>query len=331
MARSDVTLDPLVSVVIPTRNRAGLLAGALESVASQSHRPLEVIVVDDGSTDETAQVFEAWRLQQSRDRRLTVRMVRSDEVGANAARNLGCEEATGELVAFLDSDDRWDRRKVACQVQRLNERPQAAGVYCGVQNRRLDTGEVASPPPRSYPEGDLLRQLLVCDVTAPTSCWLLRLACLEEVGGFDERLPARQDWDLWIRLAEKYKIVAVPQVLVDEGQHPGERIRSNPTRELLAHRMIFQKHRSTRKSLPLSVTLAAQSAMFRRRGRVMFHHGLSWPRAFSWGIAAVAVWPFDFDSYAFLAGMLLPGAVRRPLHRGWNRVFGATPFSIRSH
>jgi glycosyltransferase involved in cell wall biosynthesis len=321
----------LLSVVIPVRNREDLIVGALESVNAQTYRPIEIIVVDDGSADKTKQVAETWASNICVGDRFSTTVVVSGGKGANAARNLGCQNANGELIAFLDSDDRWLPKKSELQVALLELRPSAGGAYCGLQNCDLDSGMLENPQPRNYPQGNLLRFLLVRDVTAPTSCWMVKRTCIEEIGGFDESLQARQDWDLWIRFAQRYEIIAVPEVLVIEGSHAGERIRSDPSRELSAHVELLRKYEPLRASQPFWVRLAARASLYKRRGRVMHHQGLSRSKAFLWGVGSIVVWPFDFDAYAALAGMLLPGNIRRLIHRKWNDVFGATRFNISSH
>jgi hypothetical protein len=148
---------------------------------------------------------------------------------------------------------------------------------------------------------------------------------------FDVSLPARQDWDMWIRLSSQYEIGCVPEVLVEMGEHSGERVRSDPDREISAHKTIFKKYTYLRKQFPFWVGLAARSAMYRRRGRVYLHRKGSRLQAAGYQILAIVVWPFAFDSYAALLGAILPGGLRSRLHVVWNGVFGRTKFGIRSH
>lgn len=173
--------------------------------------------------------------------------------------------------------------------------------------------------------------MLIHDVTEATSAWVVRKKCFTEVGYFDISLPARQDWDMWIRLSEKYSIGVVPEVLVDLGNHGGERVRSNPTREIEAHKRIFEKYREIRRRHPFWVSLAARSAMYRRRGRVYFHRGISVPKALMMQIMAIVVWPFAFDSYAALAGIFLSKSLRAVIRVSWNKVFGKSGLGIKTH
>lgn len=320
-----------VTVVVPVFNRSDFVLYALDSIRHQSFRPIEIVVVDDGSTDDTLQVVREWAKQYAVPQKFVVRWVSQMNQGANAARNRGITEAQGEFIAFLDSDDRWLPEKLAKQIAILTNDVDIGGVYCGVQHVDLSTGAKEEVSPRAYPAGNLLRQLLIHDVTEPTSCWVVRKACFDHVGTFDITLPARQDWDMWIRLSEKYRIGCVPEVLVEQGEHPGERVRSNPQREITAHQVIFQKYKHLRAKFPFWVSMAARSAMYRRRGRVYFHRGISRKSAFRMYLLSIIVWPLAFDSYAALAGILLPKSLREKIHIPWNRVFGKTRFAIKSH
>ena len=320
-----------VSVVVPTYNRSDLVLDTLESICNQSFRPIEIVVVDDGSTDDTLNVVREWAKQNDSFKTLVVRWVSQTNQGANAARNRGIEEAHGEFIAFLDSDDQWLPQKLAKQITIFRKDNAVGGVYCGMRNVDLNTGEKDEVTPRAYPEGNLLRQLLIHDVTEATSSWVVRRKCFEQVGTFDISLPARQDWDMWIRLSAKYCIGCIPEVLAELGNHSGERVRSNPQREIVAHQLIFQKYRHLRAKFPLWVSLSARSAMYRRRGRVYFHRGLSKKSAFQMYLLSIIVWPLTFDTYAALVGMILPKRFRQKIHIAWNQLFGKTCFAIKSH
>jgi len=321
-----------VSAVVPTHNRSALLINALESIRNQSYRPIEIVVVDDGSTDDTAEIFHEWANRHDNPELLTARLIcGQSNQGANTARNRGIAESRGEFIAFLDSDDQWLPQKLSKQIPILQQNEDIGGVYCGMRNIDLTTGEKETDSPRAYPEGDLLRQLLIHDVTEATSAWVVRKECFSRVGKFDVSLPARQDWDMWIRLSEKYRIGCVPEILVEQGNHPGERVRSKTHREIEAHQTIFNKYAFLRIGFPFWVSLQARSAMYRRRGRVYFHRGISGKKAFVMYLLAILVWPFNFDSYAAFIGMILSTELRRKIRSKWNRVFGRTRLAIKTH
>ena len=322
--------NPLVSIIVPVYNRADLVIIAMESVLNQTYRPIELIVVDDGSTDDTHDRVIKWAESHNNMPGFEAYCLHQANKGGNAARNFGIQHAKGELVAFIDSDDRWLPEKLEKQIPLFFNNLEVGGVYCGLRYFDVLTGEPAPLETREYLQGNLLRELLVRDVTEGEPCWVVRKECLDQIGLFDETLPARLGWDLWIRLAEKYKIACVPEILVMAGNHPGERIRSNPHRELEGHKMIFEKHANLRKRFPITVRLEARSALYRRRGRVYFHRGISWPKAILYQLIAILAWPFCFDSYAALVGILIPKKIRQKIHITWNKIFAKTPFAIRS-
>lgn len=318
----------LVSAVIPTYNRAHLVTDALDSVAAQSYRPLEIVVVDDGSADDTRTVVADWAAAHPG---LPLRYVAQANAGGNVARNRGVAEATGDYVAFLDSDDLWAADKIARQMALIDAQPGLGAVYCGIYESVIETGETRPMEPRGWPEGDILADLLVRDGTAPTSAWLVRRDLFDLAGPFDASLRARQDWDMWIRLAQHTRIGAVKAGLVDLRHHDGPRTISDPARELTAHREILRKYAPLRRRAGLRVRLAARATFHRRAGRVALHHRRRPLTALGHYLTAIALWPVAPDSYAALLGLILPPALRRPLRRVWNGVFGRTPLAIRNH
>lgn len=194
----------LVSVVIPTRNRAGRLAEAVASVLAQSHDPIEVVVVDDASDDDTPAVIRA--LVESDPR---IRSVRHPEPrGAQAARNAGIRDARGPVVAFLDDDCVWLPTKLEKQLAALDDR--RGVVYCRHAIRHGDAWVVEGEPDATRdPVGGLLRKNYI-----GTYSVLVRRDLLDAVGGFDEAMPRLQDWDLMLRLARHTRFAYVPEVLV---------------------------------------------------------------------------------------------------------------------
>ncbi len=321
----------LISIVVPTYNRAQLIAEALDSIVSQSYRPLEIIVVDDGSTDETEDVLRRWGDLNEKENDLALHTIYQPNQGGNVARNRGIAEARGRYIAFLDSDDRWHPSKLGKQLAVFVGDQGIGGVYCGVQHVDLETGRITEPARRSYPQGNILDQMLIKDVTAPTSTYVVRREVFEKVGTFDVELQARQDWDMWIRLAADCEIGCVARALVDYREHPGPRTATDPDREINAYKRIMQKYASLRAGRSLTVRQAAKAAYYRRMGRVHFHYKQAWLSALQYNLRAIVAWPFVFDSYAALAGLFLPSGLRHKLHREWNRVFGKTRLAIRSH
>ena len=184
----------LVSVIIPTYNRAALLTETINSVLAQTYPAVEIIVVDDGSTDNTAEVVAGYG-----DR---VIYLQQENQGETVARNRGIQESKGVYLSFLDDDDLIFPTKIEKQVHVFAECPQISVVYC----RHYHVDEKANPLGKAglLPEGDVLLPLALGDFIwsgAP----LIRRECVEAVGGYDANLPWRgkygEDWDLWLQLA----------------------------------------------------------------------------------------------------------------------------------
>ena len=188
-------MRPRISVIIPTYNRADLLARAIASVHSQEGATdrfdLEVIVADDASTDDTVAVVG--RSQASRYLRAAV------NAGTSAARNLGMRAATGDFVAFLDDDDAWLPWKLRRQLAVLEEDPELSAVY-GQEIKKSDTELYVWPDAPECPSGWIFKSLLrSCPVN--TSSILIRRAALDRAGYFDEALRCWEDYDMWLRIA----------------------------------------------------------------------------------------------------------------------------------
>jgi glycosyltransferase involved in cell wall biosynthesis len=184
-----------VSVVIPTYNRAAFLPEAVESVLKQTFRDFELIIVDDGSTDNTAEI-----VRTIRDRR--IRYISQDNRGVAAALNAGWRAAFGEFIGRLDSDDVWLPTLLQELVSTLDANVSLGLVYARAQwmdARGRVLPQILGAPLR-FP-GETLKSLLYGDSVCPMAV-VFRRECVERAGGYDENLIGNEDWDLWIRMAE---------------------------------------------------------------------------------------------------------------------------------
>ena len=213
---------PEVSIVIPTHNRSAFISDAVESALRQTYRDREVIVVDDGSTDDTL-----GRLSRFGDR---IRIVRKEQGGSASARNLGIREARGTWIAFLDSDDIWIDMKTEVQMGfagRHPEFPWLAASYWKLEGGRefLRT--------RAGRSGNLFRQTWEKNFVR-TSTVMVRKECFQKVGPFREELPINQDLDLWLRLARQFPLGYLSEPLALYRHHPGGK-----SRDVLRSRKIY--------------------------------------------------------------------------------------------
>lgn len=198
-----------VSVIIPTYNRASKLMDAIKSVLNQTYFNIEVLVVDDGSTDNTKDMVES--IEDKRIRYIKL----PENMGASAARNAGAQYAESEIIAFEDSDDLWKVDKLEKQMAYWKEHPEFSMIYCQYTMHMSDATCIA-PNKEWYGEfeGDIFPWLLLRN-TVGTPTMLMYRECFLEVGGFDTTMRSLEDWDFAIRFAEKYMIGYVEEPLVD--------------------------------------------------------------------------------------------------------------------
>ena len=208
-----MTYFPMVSVIIPTYNRAEMLPGAIDSVLGQDYPYFELIVVDDGSTDETPRLLERYK------DRITV--MRRENAGVSAARNLGIGEAKGELIAFLDSDDYWMAEKLSIQAAWFEKNPMA--MICQTEEIWMRNNRRVNPKVKHKKRaGDIFIPSLSLCLVSPSAV-MVRRELFNEVGLFDPDLPACEDYDLWLRVACRFPVGLIEKPLaVRRGGHAGQ-------------------------------------------------------------------------------------------------------------
>ncbi|MFQ5792847.1 MAG: glycosyltransferase family 2 protein [Acidobacteriota bacterium] len=193
-----------LSVIIPTYNRADAVSRALRSVLGQSRPPDEIVVIDDGSTDETPT-----RIPREFPH---VRFIRQENRGVSAARNRGIREAKGRWLAFLDSDDEWLPRKLERQMDALRRHPEY--LICHSDEIWIRRGRRVNPMKKHEKSGGhLFQRCLPLCIISP-SATVLHRKLFEEVGPFDEFLPACEDYDLWLRVCALHPVLYVDEPLV---------------------------------------------------------------------------------------------------------------------
>ena len=230
----------LVSVVIPTHFRADRLAYAVESVQRQTWRNLEIIVVSDGKDTDTEKLMEAKKCEDSRIVFLEYTPCR----GGNHARNIGIENSKGDFIAFLDDDDIWYEDKIERQIALFERDPRVGLVGCGI--RVIHVERNTSYITLFREKGDLSTEILYYNIIGSTSCVMLRREAIDTCGSFDEAIPSRQDYDLWIRICQKYLVDFVDWVELDYYVHndAGEKVQISKSLDkyLMATEMICNKY-----------------------------------------------------------------------------------------
>jgi glycosyltransferase involved in cell wall biosynthesis len=204
---------PRVSVIIPTYNQARYLSAAVRSVLSQTYGDLELIVVNDGSTDNTRQ--EVAGFSDSR-----VRYIYQENRGLSAARNTGILASAGEYIALLDSDDVWLPRKLELQVEFLDSCSETALVYSDAYLFDDQTGDITGKflDGKGVFSGKVLRHLLSIQFIKPSTA-VIRRSVFKTVGAFDESIGEVQDRDMWLRIARQFNIEGIDMPLVKVRSH----------------------------------------------------------------------------------------------------------------
>lgn len=220
----------LVSVVIPAFNGAEFIGQTIESILAQTWPAVEVLVVDDGSTDGTPEVVERFGDH--------VRLLQQKNSGTPAARNLGLKHAKGEFFAVLDQDDLWLPQKLARQIPRFREDPKIGLVYARIEFVLLSTGTVTDT---YFPADELNVHDLLGHKVLPVQTMLFRRSALDQIGPFDVSLPGTDDWDIGIRMAAEFRMLGIDEVLGRVGLH-GEQQGRNAPRMFQNAMRVLEKH-----------------------------------------------------------------------------------------
>jgi len=235
-------VDPsFVSVVLPTFNGRDRIAAAIESVLSQDHEQLEVLVIDDASTDDTHEV-----VRRIGDPRL--RLLRMEaNAGPYVARDLAITEARGKLIAFIDDDDVWLPGKLRRQVALLTAQPEVSLVHSAVRDVFPDG---ATRLRRLHRKANDYRVNL-CQDRLATSTVVVRRSAVEDAGGFDTSLRAFGDWDLWLRVLREHRAAGIDDPLATINLRPGSIQRGSVEAFERSRKAVLDKHGDELKRLGL--------------------------------------------------------------------------------
>ncbi len=227
-----------VSVVIPTHNRSELLKRSIESALNQDYKLHEIIVVSDGSTDDTDEMMKS----NFENNPLVHYFSYSPNKGGNYARNFGIKESTGDYVAFLDDDDEWHSDKIKKQVEMI-EKDKEIGLVCTAVNNIHVGGKEKHIfiPPAKY---DSSKEIMLKNCIGSTTTVMVKKELFDKVGMFDESLPALQDYDMWFRLCQVTKVGVVETPCVEYYNYENSNQISNNTKKYIdAENAISKKYK----------------------------------------------------------------------------------------
>jgi len=210
--------NPLVSVIIPTYNRGWTLKDAIDSVLTQDFTDFELIVVDDGSTDNTQDILSSYKEK--------IVVLRQDNKGVSSARNRGIVSGSGQFIAFLDSDDLWLSQKLSTQVDFFNANPDV--LICQTEEKWIRNNIRVNPKKRHKKlSGNIFEPSLYLCLVSPSAV-MIKYSLFEKTGMFDESLPACEDYDMWLRVCFRYPVYLIDTPLtIKRGGHADQLSRSS--------------------------------------------------------------------------------------------------------
>jgi glycosyltransferase involved in cell wall biosynthesis len=282
--------SPLVSVVLPTYDRPRRLEGAVESVLQQTYSPIELLVIDDHSPTPAGDVLSDASVDDG-----TLRVIRHEENrGANAARNTGIREATGNYVAFLDDDDRWRPEKISRQVQRFQTTDDDVGVvYTGAEyvyeNHRRTEAYTTS--------GDVTRDILTGAPLGQFSAIAVDAGVIEEAGLPDERFPSWQDREWFLRLSLHCRFASIEEPLTVRFRDADEQITGNfEEKRDVSYPLFLEKHRSLARSYGGRTERLFVASLSRSLGEAALKNGY-YGDAREYLFRSLRYYPFSLDGW----------------------------------
>lgn len=254
-----MTADPLVSVVISAYNAEAFISDTIQSIQAQTYEQFEVIIVDDGSQDRTAEIVRSFAQYDDR-----IRLIQQQNSGVAASRNLAIQHASGQYIAPIDADDIWYPERLSKHVYCLETSDATVGLVYSWSTYLNEAGEIKGYSPFGQlgaVEGNVLAMLVFYNFLDNACTAMFRRECLDRVGFYDCELETCEDWDLYLRIAEQYQFRMVPEYLIGYRQYHGSMSTKCVTMakfyELILSR-IYQRH----PELPLYIRYWANTVFY---------------------------------------------------------------------
>ncbi len=298
-----------VSVIIPCFNYGAYLPRAVTSIINQTWKDWEILIVNDGSTDNTDAIVGTLPVDH-----YPIRYIgRRENRGPSYTRNEGMNAAEGQFLAFLDADDEWYPEKLERQIRLFQDDSSlglvAAGVHLIDENKGIERRYL---PSRFPDRKTLVRSMLMKNVIPATSSVVIRKRCIDDLGGFDEDLRFAEDWDLWLRIASKYGVNFIHEPLIRFYEHP-----NNVSRDILkmseGRKVVIKRHspRLLREGLVRRIDVfRALSYCYLGNARGFQNLGIKRGKMFSNSLKAILLYPAKCDEkddkYQLLIKSLLP-------------------------
>ena len=288
---------PTVEIIMPAYNAAAFLPFALDSVIAQTFTDWRILLVDDGSKDDTAAI--AARYGERLGPRL--RYIYQENRGLPAARNTAIRQAEGEFLALLDSDDVWLPQRLEASLRPFEGQPEVGLTYGLVEGIDLHGATRGRMEPRSYPQGWVAAKIYMREMDLPCPTVTFRRRALEGIGLFDETMRATEDRDLWVRLAQRHKVACVPEIIAQYRASP-QAMTTDPDRMLTAQLRFVEKHYRT-PGCGFWARRVALSGIYRQRAEALANRGLR-RSAVATGLQALALYPFGRKNFRTAGGLM---------------------------
>jgi glycosyltransferase involved in cell wall biosynthesis len=276
-------MNQKVSIIIPTYNSAEYIAETLDSAFAQTYKNCEIIVIDDGSTDNTKEVLQSYMSK--------IKYIYKENGGVSSARNVGIENAEGEYIAFLDSDDIWLPEKLEKQMERFKSEPDLGLVYSDCIRFNENGIEQSKRIVNRYFEGNIFIKLLEGYVL-PTSTVVVKRSCFSIADHFNESLMVSEDYDMWLRISKHYNIGYAKGPLVKYRVRNNGLARSNIDRAYGAQLAVLNKAMNDIDGIP-------DKSNFLRNRFFKFY--------FNWGVSLL-----DIDNFADARNAFLKATKIKP-------------------
>ena len=290
---------PKVDIIIPAYNAAKYLPAAIESVVAQTFEDWRILLIDDGSTDNTAEIVAPYieRLGTK------LKYIRQANGGVSAARNAALRNSSAEFLAMLDADDIWLPCRLDESIKCFEGRPQV-GLSYGSVAFVDQTGVVLKTfdARQRHAEGNIAPYIYMRDVQLPSPTVTFRRSCVDEVGVFDESMRVTEDRDLWLRIALKFEVGFVPTVIAHYRTSPNS-LTTDPDRMLRAQRKFIQKHYRAL-GCGFVARRIALGRIYRQRAEALATRRQRWA-ALGSSLRSLAYDPLDINNIRTAASLLL--------------------------
>ena len=288
-----------VDIIIPAYNAAKYLPQAIESVLAQTFEDWRILLIDDGSTDNTAEVISPFLEQASKK----IKYIKQSNRGLPAARNTAIKNSSAEFLALLDADDVWLPNRLSESLKSFQHRP-PAGLSYGLISRIDQNGKVMDTwkGNERWTEGSIAPYIYMLKVQLPCPTITFRRKCVDEVGLFDESMRATEDRDLWLRIAQRYEVASTPEVIAYYRTSPSS-MSTDPERMLKAQLQFIRKHAGT-PGCRLHARLTALARAYQQHAHAL--ELCNQPRAaLKSSLRALALSPLDRQNAKTLGAILL--------------------------